>query len=103
MNPSLQRVDLVLPVHNEERALRPNLELLLDYLRTDFPFAVRVVIADNASTDATAAIAEELADRHPEAEALLLGRKGPGLALKTAWLPSDAHALSHMDGDPPPN
>ena len=99
MNPSLQRVDLVIPVHDEERALRPNLELLLEYLRTDFPFPIRVVIADNASTDGTAAIAHELAERHREVEALLLHRKGRGLALKAAWLASDADIVSYMDVD----
>jgi len=99
MNPSLQRVDLVIPVHDEERALRPCLELLLEYLRTDFPFSIRVVIADNASTDGTAAIAADLAKNHPDVEALLLERQGRGLALKTAWLASDADVVSYMDVD----
>jgi glycosyltransferase involved in cell wall biosynthesis len=99
MNPSLQRVDLVIPVHDEERALRPNLELLLECLRTDFPFSIRVVIADNASTDGTAAVGAELARSNSDVEALLVERKGRGLALKTAWLASDADVVSYMDVD----
>ena len=91
MNPSLQRVDLVIPVHDEERALRPNLELLLEYLRTDFPFAVRVVIADNASTDGTLELARRLAYELPDVRVLHLPAKGRGRALRAAWSATDAY------------
>ena len=67
---------MVVPVHNEERALRPNVELLLDYLRTEFPFPVGVVIADNASTDATWEVACALDAGHVEVSALQVERKG---------------------------
>jgi len=99
MNPTLQRVDLVIPVHNEEQTLQQNVELLLDYLRTDFPFPIRVVVADNASTDSTALIAHALAELHDDVEALHLGRKGRGLALRTAWLASGADVVAYMDLD----
>jgi len=99
MNPARQRVDLVIPVHNEERTLQPNVELLLDYLRTDFPFPIRVVIADNASTDGTPGLAAGLAERHPELESLRLEAKGRGLALRTAWVASDADVVAYMDVD----
>jgi glycosyltransferase involved in cell wall biosynthesis len=99
MNPARQRVDLVIPVHNEERTLQPNVELLLDYLRTDFPFPIRVVIADNASTDGTPGLAAALAERHPELESLRLEAKGRGLALRTAWVASDADVVAYMDVD----
>ena len=99
MNPTLQRVDLVLPVHNEEQTLQQNVELLVDYLRTDFPFPIRVVIADNASTDGTALIAHVLAEIHAEVDALHLGGKGRGLALRRAWLSSEADVVAYMDVD----
>ena len=99
MNPTLQRVDLVIPVHNEEQTLQQNVELLLDYLRTDFPFPIRVVVADNASTDSTALIAHALAELHDDVEAFHLGRKGRGLALRTAWLASGADVVAYMDLD----
>ncbi len=99
MNANLQAVEIVIPVHNEEQALRPNVELLLGYLREEFPFACGVVIADNASTDATRAIARELEDEHPEVSALQLDQKGRGLALRAAWLGSSADVVSYMDVD----
>jgi glycosyltransferase involved in cell wall biosynthesis len=46
-------IDVVVPVHNEQAAL----ERSIRYLRTQLPFSWRIVIADNASTDATPAVA----------------------------------------------
>ena len=56
-------VDVVVPVYNEEAALAASVERLHHYLATQFPFTWRITIADNASTDATAAIGAELAER----------------------------------------
>jgi glycosyltransferase involved in cell wall biosynthesis len=99
MNARDQLVDLVIPVHNEERVLEPNIELLLEYLRREFPFACRVVVADNASVDSTGAIAESLASRHPEVRSLRLDRKGRGYALRSAWSASEADVVAYMDVD----
>jgi glycosyltransferase involved in cell wall biosynthesis len=100
MNPvAATRVDVVVPVHDEEAVLRPSVETLLGYLERSFPFPARVVIADNASADRTPEIARSLAAEHDRVEALLLPRKGRGLALRTAWLASDADVVSYMDVD----
>ena len=99
MNPNRQLVEIVVPVHNEERTLQGNIEALLAYLRTEFPFRFQVVIADNASADATPDLVLELADLHPEVSRLRLERKGRGLALRTAWLRSEAEVVSYMDVD----
>jgi len=99
MNANLQAVEVVVPVYNEERALRKNLTLLLDYLREEFPFSFGVVIADNASTDATWQVARELEAEHPELSAIHVERKGRGLALRTAWLSSRADVVAYMDVD----
>ena len=99
MNANLQTVDVVIPVYDEERALGPNIELLLAYLRDEFPFPFRVVVADNASRDATPLVAAELARRHEEVSVLRLEEKGRGRALRTAWSASPAHVVSYMDVD----
>jgi glycosyltransferase involved in cell wall biosynthesis len=89
----------VVPVYNEERALEPSIELLLGYLRNEFPFPFRVVVADNASNDATPYIGAKLARRYDEVSLLRLEEKGRGRALRTAWGASDAHVVSYMDVD----
>ena len=99
MNANLQAVEVVVPVYNEEPTLRASVELLVAYLREEFPFPVGVVIADNASTDATWKLAQTLEAEHPEVSALHVERKGRGLALRTAWLSSRADVVGYMDVD----
>jgi glycosyltransferase involved in cell wall biosynthesis len=60
----------------------------------------RVVVADNASTDRTLAIAQGLAARWPgEVGVVHLDQKGRGRALRRAWTESDADAVCYMDVD----
>jgi glycosyltransferase involved in cell wall biosynthesis len=99
MNANRQTIEVVVPVYNEERALRPNVELLLDYLRREFPFVFRVVIADNASKDGTPVVAAQLAEEHPEVTVLRLEEKGRGRALRSAWGRSTAEVVAYMDVD----
>jgi glycosyltransferase involved in cell wall biosynthesis len=99
MNANLQTVEIVVPVHNEEHSLQANVELLLGYLRAEFPFSFRIVVADNASTDGTATIGAALSAEHPEVELLRLEEKGRGNALRSAWLGSDADVVAYMDVD----
>src|SRR6478735_5933008 len=92
-------LDIVVPVFNEERALEASIRRLHAYLRDDFPFSWRIVIADNASTDGTTAIAQRLARELPQVEALRLDAKGRGRALRAAWSTSPARAVAYMDVD----
>ncbi len=91
-------LDVVIPVHNEERTLVASVETVLAHLRT-LPYASRLTIADNASTDSTGDLAHQLAHRHPEVTVLTLARKGRGRALKEAWSQSSAEVLVYMDVD----
>ncbi|MBI3287407.1 MAG: glycosyltransferase family 2 protein [Chloroflexi bacterium] len=94
------RVDVVIPVYNEQDDLEPNINTLVAFLRTRCPYGWRVIVADNASTDRTPEIAGELVRRYPgEVEFLHLEQKGRGRALKAAWLRSDADVVSYMDVD----
>ena len=92
-------VDIVIPVYNEEAALPKSVATLRDYLNTYFPYEWRVIIANNASTDDTLKVAQELAAADPHVSVLHLDRKGRGRALKAAWLASEADVVSYMDVD----
>jgi glycosyltransferase involved in cell wall biosynthesis len=92
-------VDVVIPVYNEERALEPGIRRLHDYLVGDFPFSWRITIVDNASNDGTWYHAERLARELRGVRAVHLSRKGRGLALRTAWMASDAEVVAYMDVD----
>jgi len=92
-------VDVVIPVYNEERDLAQNVRRLHAYLRDEFPFAARITIADNASTDGTWSVAMRLAAELPNVRPLHLNEKGRGRALAAAWLTSDARVVAYMDVD----
>jgi putative flippase GtrA len=92
-------VDVVVPVYNEERALRGCVDVLESYLHERFPFEWTVTIVDNASSDGTLTIANELADRSDRVRVLHLDQKGRGRALRAAWQWSDADVVAYMDVD----
>lgn len=92
-------VEIVLPVHNEERAVEDSVRRLLDFLRAGFPYSFRIVIADNASDDRTAEISRRLAAEIPELDYVRLEEKGRGRALRRTWSESDADVVCYMDID----
>ena len=92
-------VEIVVPVYNEQAGLERSIRNLHRYLRSQFPFSWRIVIADNASTDGTPAVAGALARELRGVEVLRLERKGRGLALREAWSRSDARVVCYMDVD----
>ena len=68
------QIDVVVPVFNEEAGLERSVRRLHRYLRAEFPFTWRIVVADNASTDATPAIAARLSRELAGVEHLRLER-----------------------------
>jgi glycosyltransferase involved in cell wall biosynthesis len=92
-------VDVVIPVYNEEHVLAQSVATLRQFLSKGFPHKWRILIADNASTDNTLALAQELAEKHPNVASLHIPEKGRGRALKASWLGSAADIVSYMDVD----
>jgi putative flippase GtrA len=92
-------VDIVIPVLNEERALRGCVETLHAFLTKSFPLTWRITIADNGSTDETWPIAQELADDLPYVYASRIEVRGRGAALRAAWGQSPAEIVAYMDVD----
>jgi glycosyltransferase involved in cell wall biosynthesis len=92
-------VDIVVPVYNEEAALERSIRRLHRFLSESFPFGWRIVIADNASSDATPEVARRLRGALRGVEYLRLERKGRGRALRAAWSRSEARVVCYMDVD----
>jgi glycosyltransferase involved in cell wall biosynthesis len=93
------RLDVVIPVYNEERTLPGSVARLRAFLEANCPYDWRIIVADNASTDRTLAIAGELAGGDGRVSAIHLDQKGRGRALRRAWLESDADVVAYMDVD----
>ncbi len=97
--PGESRVEIVVPVRNEERDLGPAVRRLRAFLDDSFPFAARITIADNGSTDGTWPQALALAAEFPLVRAVRIERPGRGGALRTIWTGSDANIYAYMDVD----
>jgi putative flippase GtrA len=93
------QVEIVIPVRNEERDLDRSVRRLLGYLNASFPFASRIIIADNGSTDRTWAVASALEQEFTAVHAVRLEEPGRGRVLRTLWSASDAAVLAYMDVD----
>jgi putative flippase GtrA len=94
-----RQVEIVVPVHNEQADLEASIRRLRAFLIAEFPFSWRIVIADNASDDATPEIAARLAATLTGVHSLRLERKGRGRALRSAWAASGAEVVCYMDVD----
>ena len=92
-------VDLVVPVHNEAAVLADSVAQLHAYLSEEFPFDWRIVIADNASTDHTRAVAHRLAEELAGVEVVEVPDRGRGRALRAAWMSSNADIVAYTDVD----
>jgi putative flippase GtrA len=92
-------VEVVVPVHNEERALPGCIEVLRSYLAERFPFDWTITVVDNGSTDDTLGTANRLAAADPSLRVIHLPDKGRGRALRTAWAASTADVVAYMDVD----
>lgn len=92
-------VDVVIPVYNEEAELENSIIKLNGFLSKNFKHEYKIIIANNASTDNTLAIAKKLSKKIPQVSYIHLDKKGRGRALRKAWLSSKADIVSYMDVD----
>lgn len=96
----MANVDLVIPCYNEEHVLAGSVERLLEWTAGHPEHQWRIVVANNASTDRTLEVAKELQAKYPgRVVAMQIRVKGRGIALRTAWLTSDADVMAYMDVD----
>jgi len=95
----LMSVLIVLPVYNEEKALRKSVNNLTTFLQNYGNYSWKIVIADNNSKDSTGEIGRKLESENPLVNYLHIPRKGRGIALRTAWEQTDCDFVSYMDID----
>lgn len=100
-NTVVPSIDIVIPVLNESRTLETQIRKLMKFLEDEdaLKFAHRITIADNGSTDLTVEIAEALALEFQTIRVVSVGKRGVGLALKSAWRSSECDYVGYMDLD----
>lgn len=87
-------LSIVIPAYNEEQRLPHTLEAIGAYLAHQ-PFAAEVIVADDGSSDATAALAE----RCPGVRVLRLDHRGKGFAVRAGALAAQGDYILLCDAD----
>lgn len=94
------KVNITVPVYNEERELSKNISKLFEYCEKKLNnYEWKIIIADNASNDSTPIIAEDLAKKNPKINHFRLEEKGRGRAVKKSWSKYEADFYAYMDLD----
>jgi glycosyltransferase involved in cell wall biosynthesis len=79
--------------------LARSIATLHQFLSNHLRYKWRIIIADNGSTDGTAAIGGRLAEERAEVSCFHLKQRGRGRALRYAWMQSSADIVCYMDVD----
>jgi glycosyltransferase involved in cell wall biosynthesis len=91
-------ITVVLPAFNEEPFLTDTVDELVDGLRAR-RHEFELVIVENGSTDATAAVAEKLASMHDEVRAFSLVAPDYGAALRHGFVHASGDTVVNFDVD----
>lgn len=93
-------VDIMIPVLNEAHVLEKSVATVREFCGANLPYAWRVVVVDNGSTDGTQAVAQRLKEQFPDdVDFYTLQDRGRGRALRYAWTRSTADVCAYMDVD----
>ena len=94
-----QSIDIVLPVYNESKNLEKRFLKLYEFMVKHFDNNWVITIAENGSNDNTLQIAKILQSKYKKCRVISNEEAGKGLALKNAWLTSNADIFGYMDSD----
>lgn len=80
-------ITIVIPTYNEERLIMRTLDALFQFLSTthEIRAPIRVVVADNGSTDGTPAIVRDYTAHEPRLTLFSISLRGKGNAIGAAW------------------
>lgn len=93
------KINIVLPVLNEELRFETGIKKLLCYLDKNINIPYIITIMDNGSTDKTADIAIEYSKKYPQIFYKRIEIKGVGIAFREAVENNDCDIIGYMDID----
>jgi dolichyl-phosphate beta-glucosyltransferase len=91
-------LSIVVPAYNEEQRLPDTLGQIMTYLDRQ-PYASEVIVADDGSEDATAALVQRMAERYPRLRLLALDHRGKGFAVRAGALAAQGEHVLLCDAD----
>lgn len=98
-NRQFKRLNIVLPVYNEELRLRDGITRTVTFLDSVCPGEYQLTIVDNASLDATQRIASDLCESFPQVKYLRIEQKGVGAAFRAGVEDNSCPIVGYMDID----
>lgn len=97
-NSSSPYLSVVIPAYNEERRIDGSLREAWAYLDQQ-PYRSEIIVADDGSTDKTAALAERVAAEYPQVRVLRLPHGGKASAIRHGIRASNGQIVAFMDAD----
>jgi dolichyl-phosphate beta-glucosyltransferase len=91
-------LSVVVPAYNEERRLPATLQQIIAYLDQQ-PYRAEIIVADDGSTDNTAALVEQWAAKHSNLRILRLDHRGKGFAVRAGALAAQGRYVLLCDAD----
>jgi dolichyl-phosphate beta-glucosyltransferase len=91
-------LSIVVPAYNEERRLPDTLDQILAYMDRQ-PYRFELIVADDGSTDSTAALVEQRVARRADLRLLRLGHRGKGFAVRAGALAARGEYVLLCDAD----
>ena len=93
-------INIIIPLYNEGKIIAKTIETLIHFLaQSGFPYEYVITLANNASTDNSLMVCEELTRKFRQVRILDLTGKGKGRAIRAAWTTAEAEILTFMDAD----
>lgn len=96
-------LEIVIPAYNEETRLGPTLASLRTFVTTDSTLlaygAVKVIVVDNASTDATSTVARAADSRELPVRVVHCATRGKGAATRAGVAQTNGDVVAFMDAD----
>lgn len=98
---SKPKIEITIPVLNEQDTLKTQIEKILNFINKECNKygEICLVIADNGSIDKTQEFSKELEANSTQVRYLRLEQRGVGRALKSSWQSSTADIVGYMDLD----
>lgn len=93
-------IHIVVPMYNEGKAITGSVVTLVEFLKNSiFSYPYIITLVNNASTDDTLIVSNELAKRFTNVQVLDLPQKGKARAIRAAWSMGVGDVVVFMDVD----
>lgn len=96
---AMKYINILFPVYNERLRLENGIVKTVNFMDKLLPERYELTIIDNASTDETPMIANEMCKKYSQAHYIRLEEKGVGIAFRAGIMQNEEPIVGYMDID----